>query len=303
MGEKTVNEKIEELYNDKAGFGSLKDTWTDVKNKYTDIKYAQVKEWYQKNVDYNVIQRGENSYVANAPREQYQLDIFFMNINKNDKYKIGVAAIDVFTKHATAVALTNKRPETLLEALKRVLDMLGGKPHILMSDEEGSLQSKLVMDYLRKEGIIYVINRNHTPYVERFIRTFRNLIGRRLQKRPTEHWYDLLFEVLLIYNRKMVNRITGLTPNDAEKTENQIYAKLNMESHAKHEKDHKEIKVGDRVKIFRKRKRVGEKEQVLKYSRNAFEVLRIDKDPVAGNLYYLAGLGGKPFLRSQILKV
>ena len=132
MVDKTIDEKISELYNDKAGLGSLQNTWNDVKKKYKDIKYAQVKEWYQKNVDYNVIQRGENSYVANAPHEQYQLDIFFMNINPKDEYKIGVAAIDVFTKHATAVALTSKRPETWLEALKRVLDMLGGKPHILI---------------------------------------------------------------------------------------------------------------------------------------------------------------------------
>ena len=158
------------------------------------------------------------------------------------------------------------------------------------------------MKYLKEQNTTYIINRNHAPFVERFIRTFRNLISRRLQKRPTEHWYDLLFEVLLVYNRKMVNRITGLTPNEAEKRDNQIYAKMNMESHAKHEREYEEIKVGDRVKTYRKRKRVGEKEQVLQWTKNTFEVVRIEKHPVTGNLLYLAGQGEKPFLRSQILK-
>jgi hypothetical protein len=301
-GEKSVDEIISELYNDKAGFGSLKDTWNDVKRKHKDIKYKDVKAWYQRNVDYNVIQRGENSFVANAPHEEYQLDVFFMNIKADDEYKIGVAAIDVFTKYATAVALSDKKPETLLEALKRVLTKLGAKPKILMSDEEGSLQSKLVMDYLKKEKIKYIINRNHCPFVERFIRTLRNLITRRLQKRPDERWYGLLFEVLSTYNYKMVNRITKLKPAEAQKPENLIDVKMNMEEHAKHEKDYGEINVGDRVRVFRKRKRVGEKESVPKWSRNTFEVLRIEKDPVAGNLFYISTFGEKPFLRGQLLK-
>jgi 4-hydroxyphenylpyruvate dioxygenase len=49
--------------------------------------------------------------------------------------------------------------------------------------------------------------------------------------------------------------------------------------------------------------RVGEKEEVLKWSKNTFEVVRIVKDPVAGNLFYLSGSGEKPFLRGRILKV
>jgi len=76
-----------------------------------------------------------------------------------------------------------------------------------------------------------------------------------------------------------------------------------MEKHAKHEKHYEEINVGDRVRRFRKRKRVGEKEEVLKWNKNAIEVLRVEDDPVAGKVFYLAGNGEKPFLRSQVLKV
>ena len=48
---------------------------------------------------------------------------------------------------------------------------------------------------------------------------------------------------------------------------------------------------------------MGEKEEVLKWNKNAVEALRVEDDPVAGQLFYLAGKGEKPFLRSQVLKV
>lgn len=304
--EKSIDEKISEVYHDKGGFGSLKDTWNDVKKKFPNIKLKDVKSWYQANVDYNVVQRGENSFVANAPLEEFQLDLFFMrprSEKESGTYSMAVACIDVFTKFATVVAIDDKKPETLLEAIKRVFEKMDGKPKILMSDEEGSLQSKLVDEYLKREKVKYIINRNHCPFVERFIRTFRNLITRRLQKRSTERWYDLIFEVLSIYNYKMVSTATGFKPADARKKENNIQVKMRMEERAKHERHYEPIQVGDKVRVFRKRKRVGEKEDVLKWSKNAFEVVRVEKDPVAGNLFYLAGSGDKPFLRGQILKV
>ncbi|MFM7857524.1 MAG: hypothetical protein ACKO96_37775, partial [Flammeovirgaceae bacterium] len=61
-------------------------------------------------------------------------------------------------------------------------------------------------------------------------------MNRRLQKRPEEHWYDLIYEVLLTYNRKMVSSATGFTPNDAKKPENRAEVKQHMESRAKREK-------------------------------------------------------------------
>lgn len=101
----------------------------------------------------------------------------------------------------------------------------------------------------------------------------------------------------------MVSTATGFKPADARKKENNIQVKMRMEERAKHERHYEPIQVGDKVRVFRKRKRVGEKEDVLKWSKNAFEVVRVEKDPVAGNLFYLAGSGDKPFLRGQILKV
>ncbi len=45
--EKTVDENISEVYHDKAGYGSLKDTWNDVNRKHPNIKLKDLQKKYQ----------------------------------------------------------------------------------------------------------------------------------------------------------------------------------------------------------------------------------------------------------------
>ena len=62
---KTANEKIQAIYEDNAGFGSLAQLISDVKRYYPDIRRADVIKWYNSNVERNIVQRsGYNSYVA-----------------------------------------------------------------------------------------------------------------------------------------------------------------------------------------------------------------------------------------------
>jgi hypothetical protein len=110
-----------------------------------------------------------------------------------------------------------------------------GKPKIIMADEEGSLSSKLLDNFFKDEKVLYIINRHHAPVIERFIRTFRNMISRRLQKRD-ERWYNLIYEVILTYNKNMVSSATGFTPADATKPENIDKVHMNMQIQAKYRK-------------------------------------------------------------------
>ena len=161
----------------------------------------EVREWYNKNAEYNVRSSGYNSFVASAPLQEIQVDLFNMKSKKEgDVYRMGMAGIDIFTKKAMAVAIPDKKKESLLEAMKIIFKEIG-KPKVLMTDEEGGLVSNFVSDYLKKEGITYIVNRNHAPFVERFIRTLKAMISKRLIKRPDVHWYDLL-EVFIVYNGK-----------------------------------------------------------------------------------------------------
>jgi hypothetical protein len=302
MAEKTTDEKISEIYYDQTGFGSMENTYQDVKKKYPKITRKEVSEWYKKNAEYNVRSSGYNSFVASAPLQEIQVDLFNMKSKKEgDVYKMGMAGIDIFTKKAMAVAIPDKTKESLLEAMKVIFKTIG-KPTVLMTDEEGGLVSNFVSDYLKKEGITYIINRNHAPFVERYIRTLKSMISKRLLKNPDARWYDLLFEAYIVYNRKMVSSVTKMTPAEADKKENLTRVKMNLQLQKKHNKQYDNISLGDKVRLYRKRKRVGEKEDIPIWSKATYEVVKIEDHPEAGTLYYLANRPTVPILRSQISK-
>ena len=214
-------------------------TVKDVKRYYPEISKTDVEKWYKANIERNVVRRsGYNSYVAKKPLEEFQIDLFYMKSqtdSDNDEYKIAVGCIDIFSKYAVVIALHNKQSDTLLDGMKQVFKLMG-KPAVLMTDQEGGLQTKQVDDYLKKENITYIINRNHAPFIERFVRTFRNMVNRRLQKREDERWYNIIYEVLLTYNRKMVSSVTHFTPVDAIKPENIDKVHMNMMHNAKFRK-------------------------------------------------------------------
>jgi len=137
----SLDDKISKMYNDNAGFGSVKRTIADVKKYFPDVKRTDVEKWYRKNVDYNVVNRGMNSFVASKPLQIFQIDLFYMKSktlpvgqtshtvrNEDDIYTIAMGCIDIFTKYAVVVALKDKKAEGLLEALKQIFKHMGGKP-------------------------------------------------------------------------------------------------------------------------------------------------------------------------------
>jgi len=302
MDDETVDDKIKKVYYDQTGYGSLATTYQDVKKKYPNITYKDVRNRYLKNAEYNVRSSGYNSFIASAPLQEIQVDLFNMRSREGDVYKMGMAGIDIFSKKAMAVAIPDKKKESLLEALKQIFKELG-KPRVLVTDEEGGLVSNYVNDYLNKENIKYIINKNHAPFVERYIRTLKSMISKRLLKRPELHWYDLLFEVYIVYNRKAISSVTKMTPAEAEKKENRDQVLMNMQAQRKHNKQYDPINIGDRVRVFRKRKRVGEKEDIPLWSKTTYEVVKVEDNADAGKLYYLSNRPTIPILRSQILLV
>jgi hypothetical protein len=215
---------------------------------------------------------------------------------------MGMAGIDIFTRKAMAVAIPDKTKESLLEAMKVSFKTIG-KPKVLMTDEEGGLVSNFVSDYLKKEGITYIVNRNHAPFVERYIRTLKSMISKRLLNNPDARWDDLLFEAYIVHNRKMVSSVTKMTPVDAEKKGNKEQVQANTRSQATHNKEYTVIQVGDKVRLFRKRKHLSEKEEVPIWSKVSYDVVRIDNNPHAGKLYYLSNAPDKPIKVSDIKSI
>ncbi len=68
---------IEKVYRAPAGFGSLQNTFKEVRKVDPPITIGQVKEWLEKNTHRKTNLSGFNSYVSPGPKHEYQIDPFF----------------------------------------------------------------------------------------------------------------------------------------------------------------------------------------------------------------------------------
>ena len=295
------DQTIKDIYNNF--YGSMVDTYKDARKKDKTITYQDVKRWFEKNIPKLNNLSGYNSFVASDPFEEYQLDLFFINYFKDQRTTIGLLVIDIFTKYMTVVPLSSKTEPAVLEGIKKAIENMGHKPRVVYSDDEGALNGKTIQRYFNEERIQHIVTRGHAPVAERAIRTIKSLIDRRMQgKPPGTQWtdVDVLNNALFAYNFKMVHRISGYTPNEAKKEANNINVKINLETKAKHKRIYPPIKVGDSVKIYRK-KRNFEKEHVSVWTDATYQVDRIEEKNNQ-KFYHLAGRQ-RPLLRHEILLV
>ena len=64
---------IENIYNEF--YGSIKNTLRDAQQIDPTIKYEDVKNWYDKNSTKKTNLKGYNSYIADYPYQEYQMDL------------------------------------------------------------------------------------------------------------------------------------------------------------------------------------------------------------------------------------
>ena len=185
------------------------------------------------------------------------------------------------------------------------LQKMGDKPKMFYSDEEGSLYSKTVIEYLEGEKIEIHRTRGHPAFAERFIRTYKDMLFKRVEadeKKRKQHtqWIDYILEILLAYSNKMVSSTTKMTPLEARKKTNEFEVKLNICLQAKRNRTYPEIEVGDSIKIMRK-KGISEKERTSHWLKTIETIKRVDKK-LGQNYYYLEN-DSRGYLRHELLKV
>ena len=75
------NKIISDIYFDRSGFGSIATTFKDAKAKDKSITLADVKAWFEKNLDRKRPMSGFNSFIAPYAYYEYQIDLFFITNN------------------------------------------------------------------------------------------------------------------------------------------------------------------------------------------------------------------------------
>ena len=69
--EKIISDVYHEFY------GSINSTYLDAKQKYSTIKYDDVKNWFEKSFARKTNLNGYNSFIAHHAYEEFQMDLFF----------------------------------------------------------------------------------------------------------------------------------------------------------------------------------------------------------------------------------
>ena len=301
------NNIISDVYFGRSGFGSIANTFKDAKAKDKSITMADVKAWYDKNIDRKRPMSGFNSFIAPYAYYEYQIDLFFITKKDldNQKFRIGLVMIDIFSKFALVIPIKSKQPPDLLAGIMEGINKMGKKPKMFYSDEEGSLYSKTIKEYLEQQKIEMHRTRGHPAFAERFIRSFKDMLFKRVEAdekkgKANIQWTDYIFEILLTYNNKNVHSTTKFTPSEAKKPKNEFEVKLNISLQAKKSCVYPEIEVGDSVKIMRK-KGISEKERTSHWLKTPQTVKRIDKK--LGQNYYYLDDDKRGYLRHELLKV
>ena len=173
---------IGRVYRGPDGGKSAYKTYLDAKAINPGITLNLVKGWFKLNVEpKNQVWGKRNSYVAPSAYHEYQADLFFVTKKhfKNQKLRIGLSMIDVFSKFAVVIPIKEKKAEDIMAAIFKGFELMGKQPEIPYTDEEGALSSTWVPEEFEKAGIQH-ITAGTAYFVERFNRTFKNRMANRL---------------------------------------------------------------------------------------------------------------------------
>jgi hypothetical protein len=308
MTEQEKNEIIKKIYYSKTGFGNAYNTFKDAKTKDPSITLEFVKNWIDKNiVKTKQIGGTKNSYVAPQAYFEYQVDLFFITPNQMPKqnFRVGLSCIDVFSKYAVVVPLKNKKAPEIVRGILEAFKQIGKQPEIVYTDMEGGLFEKDVVKLFEDASIQHIASPMGAHFVERFNRTFKSMMHKRIEYLKTKdkeiviQWTDLIPQILATYNNKNKHTATGFTPSEAKKPSNEIDVKTSLELKAKTGKQFPPIEIGDKVKVLRKKK-LGEKEHIGNLRKGNLEVVGISEN-FSQKFYKLSD--GREYIRSDIVKI
>ena len=299
---------INDIYFDRSGYGSKATTLKDARQKDKSITMDDVNEFFRKNVEIKRKPRGTNSFVAPHNNHTYQIDLFFISkddIETTQKVRAGLVCIDVLSKYAVVVPIKSKETTDVVSGTMEALQKMGAKPKMIYTDDEKAIASSDFKQYVEDEGIELYRTRGHPAFSERFIRTFKDKLFKRIEADEKKgkkdiDWRDYILEIMLTYNNKDIHSSIGQTPNEARKKKNEYKSVLNVSVKAKKEKMYPELNVGDKVKILRK-KAITEKERTSHFLKGEYVVEEITTK--LKQKYYKLTDYPRPLMRHDLLKV
>ena len=290
----------ETYYDEKHGFGSIEHTLKRAREKDASITRANVKEFLSKQ---EVKQQRKptlvNSFVADLPRQEFQVDLADFGLHAKPRYCF--VAIDIFSKKLFAIPLRAKSDAA--DAVQPMFEALG-YPISVMSDEGGEFKGDF-SENLHADLVEQILSRTGGRFVERVIRTLKMALHLRTHSFEGS-WHSYLQAVVEQYNDRM-HTSTGAAPNKvAEKQYDSHYLRnvhAQLLNHSKFAVKQPSLNVGDYVKIRIKPSGYGQyKETFNSWTTKTYKVLGVDDQLDGGTRFRLQGYS-RPLLRYELKKV
>ena len=210
----------------------------------------------------------------------------FAKLNRGYRYLL--TCIDIFSKFSWVIPLKDKKGITIKNALQKIFNKR--KPKFLWTDNGKEFYNKQVQDLLNENNIkLYSTNNSEikSAVVERFNRTFKNMMYKKFTENNNTIFYNILDELVNNYNNKYHSTIK-MSPIEASTKINEKKIK-NIYNFEKTKKLGK-FKIGDRVRISLE-KNIFEKGYETNWTQEIFVIYDIKYSNVP--YYYLKDLNNE----------
>ena len=174
-----------------------------------------------------------------------------------------------------------------------------GEPKQLYSDEEYSMRSVKMNRFLNDNGIKTIQTTTHAHTVERFTRTFKDNLYRRLcaLNEDKSDWVKHISSTIKTYN-STEHSTTQIKPNEAGKKDNHLWVNWHLQNASKNNRKHTDTKDGDMVR-YKLKPSIGTKSHEPKWSSTRHKVIG---NPT-NDKYVIPSINkNKVWLRHELLK-
>ena len=160
--------------------------------------------------------------------------------NKGIKYLLW--AIDLYSKYAFVIPLENKKGISVTNGFNKIIEQSNRKPNKIWVDQGGEFYNNVFKKWLSDNDIIMysTYNEGKSVVAERFIRTLKNKLYKRMTAIGKNVYYDVLDDVVNKYNNTKHSTIK-IKPIDVGNNK-RVYIDEHNEKRSR-------FKVGDRVRI------------------------------------------------------
>ena len=297
---KELENEIVERYKtpgDPIAFSSAKNIYYQLNQEVPLKKIENILTSIESHTLHKEFHKGvRNKSYARFKRYQFQLDLcFILNLSSyNDNIKYFLTVIDCFTRFAFVRPLRDKKGVNVLNAFKDILLEAKEKPLMIVCDRGTEFTNKAFIAYCGGEDIKVILpeSNTHAAFVERFNRTFQNLVRKFCTEFETYRYIDHVQDIVKSYNLRK-HRMIGMSPLEAEKNPHAALVINNLISKQELEikKKTPDLQVGSHVRISKSKDKFsrGFDEQ----TQNEIFTIKSISNNKRKPLYYLTDYDGK----------